>query len=74
MSEYFPGKTAPKGRKILVWGKPKSTQLVKFSTEGWHTVEWDALDQAFCLTGGTWEGPFIKPKFWMHLPAEPVKS
>jgi hypothetical protein len=67
-----PGNTAPKGQKILVWGKPKNTKLISFYSEGWHTANWDEIDQAFCLTGGTWEGPFIKPKFWMPCPPAPA--
>jgi hypothetical protein len=45
--------------------------MVRYERPGWHTAAWDPVDGAFCLTGGTWEGPFIKPKFWMPLPDQP---
>lgn len=72
MTKVHLGKTAPKGCTILVWGKPKNTKMVRYERAGWHTAAWDHVDGAFCLTGGTYEGPFIKPKFWMALPVAPI--
>lgn len=66
-----PGRTAPKFGTILVWGKPKNTKLLQFTKPGWHTAYWDGIDQSFCLTGATFEGPFIKPKLWLPLPDAP---
>lgn len=69
---WQPGRTAPRnGNTILVYGKPKNTKLLQFTKAGIHTAYWDPIDQAFCLTGGTWEGPFIKPKKWQPTPELP---
>lgn len=72
---WQPAKTAPRnGNTILVYGKPKNTKLVQFTKPGIHTAYWDPIDSAFCLTGGTWEGPFIKPKKWQPAPEPPHDS
>lgn len=65
------GATAPHDRKILAWGRPSDTDLVRFQSAGWHTAIWDEIDGAFCLTGGSWEGPFIDPEFWTEIPENP---
>ena len=74
---WRPGKTAPKdGSTILVFGKPTDLvmdgiTLVCFGQPLVHTAAWDAIDGRFCVTGGSWLGPFVDPTHWMPLPAAP---
>lgn len=74
MTTWHEGSTAPKDRKILVYGKPTDTtgdNSVRFLCEGVHLASWDGLDEAFCLDGGGWLGPFIEPLFWAETPEKP---
>ena len=69
---WQPIATAPRdGTTILVYGQPTSTEMVRFKRPGIHSAAWDTIDGAFCLTGGTWEGPFIEPTHWLPLPSAP---
>jgi Protein of unknown function (DUF551) len=73
MSDWQPIETAPKdGTSILVYGRPNDIDgLVYFRGPSTHSAAWDEIDDAFCLTGGTWTGPFIEPTHWMPLPEPP---
>lgn len=71
MSKWKPGNTAPKQGMILVYGRPRDCEGLKFSGPDIHAAYWDSIDSAFCLDGGTWLGPFIKPTHWMPLPKPP---
>jgi len=55
------------GRTILVYGQPSDVELGTYHKPGFHTAHWDELDQAFCLSGGTWLGPFIDPTHWAEV-------
>lgn len=69
--------TAPKdGRTILIFGKPDNlvineSELLTFKQEAIYTAAWDEMDGAFCLSGGSWLGPFVDPTHWMPLPKLP---
>ena len=69
--DWQPIETAPKDRTILVYGQPTDIPELQFTGPGTFTAYWDEIDSAFCLTGGTWRGPFIKPTHWMPLPPLP---
>lgn len=69
--KWQPGETAPKDRSILIWGQPKNTDMVGFNGPGIFTAYWDSIDQAFCLSGASYLGPFVKPLLWMELPEKP---
>jgi hypothetical protein len=58
-----------KDRVVLIWGVPeKHPHLeVTYSGPGIFSAYWDKLDGAFCLTGGDWLGPFIKPLKWAEV-------
>jgi hypothetical protein len=71
MTKWKPIKGAPKGTPILVYGKPTDVEGLKFQSSGVFTAYWDSVDGSFCLSGATWEGPFIKPTHWMPLPTAP---
>lgn len=77
MSEWQPIETAPKdGTTILVRGRPTDLvmggdTLVKFHKLGTYTAAWDEIDSTFCLSGGSWLGPFVSPTHWMPLPPPP---
>lgn len=65
--------SAPKdGERVLVWGQPENTGELTFHRAGAHTAYWDEIDGAFCLSGSTWQGPFVHPTHWMPLPAAPL--
>lgn len=68
---WRPIETAPKRGMILVYGQPKDTEDLRFTGPGIHAAYWDEIDQAYCLDGGTWLGPFIAPTHWMPLPEPP---
>jgi len=71
-SGWQPIETAPKDQVILVYGRPDDMEHVTFTRAGAHTAYWDSIDEAFCLSGAGWDGPFIKPTHWMPLPAPPA--
>lgn len=69
---WQPIETAPRdGSTIIVYGKPESTDTVRFRKRAVYTASWDAIDEAFCLSGGDWSGPFIEPTHWMPTPTPP---
>ena len=77
MTDWNSPETAPKNRKILVYGQPedvKGDNAVKFYAPGIHLAMWDGLDEAFCLDGGGWLGPFIKPLAWTEAPSKPTSE
>lgn len=61
----------PTDRAVLVYGRPKDTEDLSFKAPQVHLAYWDTIDGAFCLDGGTWLGPFIKPTHWRPLPEPP---
>jgi hypothetical protein len=69
--------TAPKdGTQLMVWQpQPFDTTHdgVKMarSPAGPYNAHWDVMDGAWCLSGGTWVGPFLEPTHWMPLPRKP---
>ena len=69
--------TAPKdGRTVLIFGKPNNLvingdELLTFKQAAIYTAAWDEIDEAFCLSGGSWLGPFVAPTHWMPLPDPP---
>ena len=69
--------TAPKdGTTILIVGKPDNLvvngdTLTSFKQSAIYTAAWDEIDAAFCLSGGSWLGPFVDPTHWMPLPEPP---
>lgn len=74
VSGWRPIETAPKdGTTILVFGHPESIELVRYTRAAVYSAAWDNIDEAFCLSGGTWLGPFIEPSHWMPIP-EPPKT
>ena len=80
MNGWQPIETAPKdGRTILVFGKPDNLvisgdELLTFKQAAIYTAAWDEIDSAFCLSGGSWLGPFVDPTHWMPLPAPPTEA
>jgi hypothetical protein len=75
--EWQPIETAPKDRTIIVFGQPSDLilngdKLVTFKKPMACSACWDDIDQAFCVTGGSWLGPFVMdPSHWMPLPEPP---
>ena len=58
--------STPRDRTILVYGQPSNlvidgNELVTFKKPLACTAMWDEIDGMFCLTGGSWLGPFIEP-------------
>ena len=76
MGDWQPIETAPKDQNILVFGEPEDLilngdTLVHFRAPLVCAAHWDDIDSSFCLTGGSWLGPFIEPTHWMPLPEPP---
>ena len=70
------GKPPWDGTAVLVFGKPEDLEingdiLVRFIKPLICTAHWDETDEAFCLTGGSWLGPFIQPTDWAPKPEPP---
>lgn len=59
------------GASVLVYGLPQAIEGVAFRKPAVFTAHWDAIDNSFCLDGGTWLGPFIEPTHWMPKPTPP---
>ena len=65
------------GTTILVYGQPSDlvideNTLVSFKAPRVYTAAWDEIDGAFCLSGGSWLGPFVGPTHFMPLPPPPA--
>lgn len=59
----------PKDRYFLAYGKPTDVcDIVSGLPLGWHTAYWDSIDEAFCVSGASWMGPFIEVLEWQELP------
>jgi len=68
--------TAPRNRVIMLYGPldvlPDRRQLYGDISESVRaTGYWDAIDGAWSLVGGTWEGPWIKATRWQEAPEAP---
>ena len=69
--------SAPKSETILVFGQPEDLEmqgatLVSYKRPSVYSAAWGEIDEAFCLSGGSWLGPFIDPTQWQPLPPEPT--
>jgi hypothetical protein len=72
---WQPIETAPKdGTSILVYGLPSRHPHLQswFEAPTRIVAQWDQIDEAFCIAGGDWCGPFVPATHWMPLPAPPV--
>lgn len=75
MSEWKPIETAPHdGTFILLFCTQMKHHEVKMGGKLVVSGYWDAIDQAWCSHGSTWEGPFYEADQWMPLPAPPGQS
>lgn len=84
MSEWQPIETATRDTAVIVW-QPDSFEIrtdrgdheavddlvMARYPAGAYTAHWDAIDSAWCMDGGTWLGPFLKPTHWMPKPGKP---
>lgn len=74
MMEWQPIETAPKDINILLFGMidPDTTfELLRWVEPIVFSGRWDAIDEYFVPSGGTWEGPFMRCTHWAHLPEPP---
>lgn len=72
---WQPIETAPKdGTPILVYGQPERHPNLQswFERPTRIVAAWEPLDEAFCIVGGDWMGPFVAPTHWMPLPVPPA--
>ena len=68
---------APKdGSLILVYGIPESDERlnVVYTKPSLFTAYYDSIDQAFCINGSDWAGPFINFSHWQKLPDNPIRN
>lgn len=58
-----------KDRTVLIWGTPDKHPHLEVEFNGPHVfaAHWDQCDEAFCLNGGDWMGPFITPLKWAEV-------
>lgn len=73
--EWQPIETAPRdGTQVLLFGKQDPHEMVNFTGplifSGYH----DVVDDAWCSTGTTWQGPFYTATHWMPLPPPPAAT
>lgn len=66
-------KSAPKDKHILLYGiVTGGDDSVKFTDKPMMlTGYYDMIDDAWCSTTASWNGPFIKAIAWMELPESP---
>ena len=64
--------STPKDRLVLVFGTPTPHfgLNVLYEANSWYTAYYDRKEEDFCINGGDWAGPFIRPLKWMELPSE----
>ena len=70
---WQPIETAPKDQSVLLYGKSDDTftSEVSFPHPVVFSGYWCSLDGAWCTTGSSWVGPFMKPTHWQPLPEPP---
>jgi len=66
---------APKdGTHLLLRVKPFEWDGGGFKEDVTMTGYWDNVDGAWCGTTSNWDGPFVKPYAWQHLPNPPTQE
>lgn len=72
--QWRPISEAPRdGTPILVFGQPEKHPHLNswFERPVCIAAYWCAIDDAFCIMGGDWLGPFVNPTHFMPLPEAP---
>lgn len=59
---------------MLLYGRMHPFKGLKWSKPLVFSGYWDEIDEAWCATSSTWEGPFFTPTKWMPLPLPPLPS
>jgi hypothetical protein len=75
---WQPIATAPKDQGLILW-QPGPFEVLDSDRDtimarcpaGAYTGHWDEIDSAWCIDGGTYFGPFLKPTHWMPKPSQP---
>ena len=73
---WRPIEEAPKdGTSVLLYAEcSHQVELLSFKEPIVLTGYWDEIDQAWCSTTSTWEGPFFEPTHFQPLPAPPTEE
>ena len=79
MSDWQPIETAEKTLPLMLFGfldpHPDSRELYGHLDRPTRAVGyWDEIDEAWCVTGSTWVGPWFKPTHWQPLPEPPKET
>lgn len=77
MSEWRPIASAPKdGASLLLYGRQTQPHPdVDHGPKSFvFTGYWDPIDDGWCSSSSTWQGPFFEPTHWMPLPAPPTQE
>lgn len=65
----------PRDRDVLIWGMPSSHPKLEIEilSPVAFVAHYDSIDEAFCINGGDWMGPFVQPIKWadLNLPEQP---
>ena len=63
--------TAPRDRRLLLFGQMRRYEGLQVNGPEVFTGYYDDIDDAWCGSGSTAEGPFYDPTHWMELPEPP---
>lgn len=74
MTNWRPIKSAPRDRRILLYGQMRPCELLHSNGPEVFSGYWDDIDSAWCCSGSTYHGPFYTPTHWMELPDPPRPS
>ena len=74
MSRWQPIKSAPKDRRLLLFGLMCQHEGLRIDGPEVFTGYWDNIDSAWCGSGSTVEGPFYVPTHWRPLPDPPRRT
>lgn len=68
---WQPIASAPKDKRILLYGTMMPFEGLSFNGPVIFSGYWDEIDEAWCGTTTTYDGPFFRATHWQSLPEPP---